>query len=117
MKINTSSLVMGAAIAGIIGAATSSTSVQAKETNKAEMGLCKDANNSCSGKGACGEMKGKNDCKGHGAAKMTKAKCEKMKHEWTPMADSKMEENKMDQKMDQKMEKKMEEKKDEHPAS
>jgi hypothetical protein len=79
MKLKTSGFVLGAAVAGIIGAGMQASPALAKD--KAPQGLCKGAN-SCSGKSACGEVKGKNDCKGQGYVKMTKAKCEKKKMMW-----------------------------------
>ena len=81
MNTKTSAIVLGAAIAGLIGAASVSTPVVAAE--KAQMGLCKGVN-SCSGKSACGEVKGTNGCKGQGFGMMSKAKCEKEHHEWMP---------------------------------
>jgi len=97
MQPKNSSLLLSAAIAGIVGASAVSTPALAKGKN-AEMGLCKGAN-SCSGKSACGEAKGTNSCKGHGSAMMSKAQCEKKHLTWMPapaMDDKKMDEKKAD---------------------
>ena len=67
---------VNAALIGLMAAGSLSLGTTALA--KADKGLCANANNSCSGKGACGESKGKNDCKGHGAAMITKAQCDKV---------------------------------------
>ncbi len=88
MKFNKSTLAMGAAIAGIMGAGLVSAPAYA-HAKKAETGLCKGANG-CAGKSACGQLKGKNSCKGQGFAMLSKKTCEKHHHEWMPAPKMKM---------------------------
>ena len=97
MKNDRNSVMVNAALAGIVAASVLTVS-NIFAADKAEMGVCANANNSCKGNGACGESKGKNDCKGHGGAMMSKAKCDKLAgkdkksdHTFTPTpSDSKM---------------------------
>lgn len=95
---NNQKLILNAAIAGIFAASSlgMASTVLASSTSAAK-GLCSNANNSCAGKGACGESKGKNDCKGHGAAMLTKAQCDKLAkndkkadHMWMAPSNKKM---------------------------
>ncbi len=79
--MNTSKMLMSAAIAGIFAAGTMSVSLAAN-ASKTEKGHCMGAN-ACKGKGACkqegmNDCAGKNGCKGKGFIETTKAKCDKM---------------------------------------
>ena len=82
MKLNRSAIVMGAAVAGLMGAG-SLTGCSHMMTKSASVGLCKGAN-SCAGQSACGALKGKNSCKGQGFAMMSKNQCENLGHKWMP---------------------------------
>ncbi len=79
MQKRTTQILLGAALAGMIGAGISTTTPAfAKGKGKVH---CYGVN-SCSGKGACAtpgqnECKGKNSCKGKGYLEMSKAACKK----------------------------------------
>ncbi len=77
MKSNT--LMINAAIAGILGAVA--LSAPANASGKEEKGHCVGAN-SCKAKSACktadNECAGQNGCKGKGFLETTKAKCDKL---------------------------------------
>ncbi len=82
MQKRTTQVLLGAAMAGMIGAGSmmTSTPALAKEKNAGKV-HCYGAN-ACSGKGACAtpgqnECKGKNSCKGKGFMEMSKAQCKK----------------------------------------
>lgn len=70
-----------AAIAGILGAATFGAPALAADDAKAVKGKCIGAN-ACKGKSACGTAAnachGQNACKGKGYLNTTKAECEKL---------------------------------------
>ena len=72
------SLIVGAAIAGVVMGVSGCASQKYEEP----VGKCFGAN-SCKGKGACGgkdhACAGKNSCKGKGWIKMTESKCKKKK--------------------------------------
>ena len=80
MKLNKSTLILGAAVAGLMGVGLTAAPAYAK----APVGLCKGAN-SCAGLSACGALKGKNHCSGKGFAKMTKRECEHHHGMWVSM--------------------------------
>lgn len=79
MQKKTTQVLLGAAMAGMIGAGAMMTSTPALA--KGDKVHCYGVN-ACSGKGACAtpgqnECKGKNSCKGKGYMEMSKAQCKK----------------------------------------
>lgn len=72
--METSKLLVGAAIMGLMAGSMSPAQAGKKQAQEENV-LCKGAN-ACAGKGGCGASKGKNSCKGHGNAVMTKAECD-----------------------------------------
>lgn len=74
-------LVLGAAVAGILGAALSAPVAAEKKGKKMEVVPCYGVNK-CAGTGACGgkthKCSGKNSCKGQGWLYMPKESCEKL---------------------------------------
>ena len=82
--MNKSQLLIGAAVAGILGASSlASAPALAADQAGSEKGQCVGANG-CKGKTACAAKDGANSCKGQNACKgkgwieSTKAKCDKM---------------------------------------
>jgi hypothetical protein len=79
-------LILGAATAGIMAAATTASAAPAGDV-KVAMGECHGIN-SCKGKGQCGgpgtghECGGKNACKGQGWVRLSKADCATKKGTW-----------------------------------
>ena len=80
MKEKRTSLLVGAAIAGIVGFGAGPVS-SAPQAQAPGVGLCKGAN-SCSGTSVWGESKGKNGCQGQGYAFLSKAECQGKKLQW-----------------------------------
>ena len=81
MQKKTTQVLLGAAMAGMIGAGISIATPALAKDQKAEKVHCYGVN-ACSGKGGCAtpgqnECKGKNSCKGKGFMEMTKAQCKK----------------------------------------
>lgn len=80
MNNKTGRILLGAAIAGMIGSGTGmvNTTVAMAKSNKGEV-PCYGVND-CKSQGACktasNECKGKNSCKGKGMLKLSKAACE-----------------------------------------
>jgi len=83
MNKNTTQFLIGAAVAGIIGAGSALVSSTSAKANAAsDKGHCIGAN-SCKGKSGCAvsghnECAGHNACKGKGFLETTKAACDKL---------------------------------------
>lgn len=82
MKNHQNRLLVHAALAGIVAAASFGTSVALAEDHGSEKGRCIGAN-SCKGKSACAQegknsCSGQNGCSGKGFLEKTKAECEKL---------------------------------------
>lgn len=82
MKNSSNPLLVGAAVAGIMSAATLSLAADAKKVKESPMGGCIGAN-SCKGKSNChtddrAGCAGQNSCKGTGWLKMTEAECKQL---------------------------------------
>jgi hypothetical protein len=73
-------ILIGAAVAGIIGAGTGLSAVHAEEQAMTKDAVKCVGVNECKGKGAChsstNQCKGQNECKGKGFMMMSKADCE-----------------------------------------
>ena len=92
-------LLLGAAIAGMVGASLSLPHVSFAAADKADEGKCMSAND-CKGHGGCATAKndcaGKNGCKGEGFVKTTAANCKKLSKTHKGAHFEKMEEKKDD---------------------